>query len=102
MRQTQIMRRIGQSTWQGTPVAEVHLQDSDGHPADRCETNQEGSVPPKVALPLVATRVEKRDKFLRHLVYTGNARALVVIVCEASKAQIRGPRVCPPCFWAMI
>jgi hypothetical protein len=69
-------------------IGQVDLQDSNRHAPDGCLSDKVGSLPAKMAIPLVPTGIEERSELLRDGVKAGDVRPLVIVARETSEDQV--------------
>jgi hypothetical protein len=66
----------------------IDFQHGNADATDRSLSYEEGPVPAKVAVPLVATRVEERRQAFADRIQAGNIRSLMVVARETRENQI--------------
>jgi hypothetical protein len=69
-------------------MRQVHSKNCDRGAADGGATHQKRTVPSKVVIPSVATRVEEPSALASQWIDPGQVRTLVVIISEASQCQV--------------
>ncbi|MDZ4689420.1 MAG: hypothetical protein SH850_30455 [Planctomycetaceae bacterium] len=66
----------------------VDPQDCDCRPADRCLSNQLGTVPHEMLVPHVLARIKQRVQLIGGRIVTRNVRSLERVAVKASQSQI--------------
>ena len=69
-------------------MIEIDLEDADRRPPGGRLAHELRPIPSKMARPLVASRIEKRDDFSRHGVDTSDVRPFVTVARKTAKAKV--------------
>ncbi len=69
-------------------MIEIDLEDANRRPPSGRLAHEYRPIPSKMARPLVASRIEKRDNFSRHGVDTSDVRPFVTVARKTAKAKV--------------